>query len=68
MSNSLEFQGALTLVRTWDDERLEKLARIVLTSDADDWINRTDRGFRVFCQKASWADDRLRQAEAGKLS
>lgn len=63
VANALEFQDALSLVQTWDDERLEKLARIVLTTD-DDWIARTDRGFKIFATKASWADDRLREVEA----
>jgi hypothetical protein len=67
IASPIEFQQALTLVKTWPDERLEKLARIVLTTDADEWITRTDRGFHVFFKKASWADDRLRQAEQGTL-
>src|SRR5581483_2662445 len=62
VANSLEFQDAVTICRTWDDARIEKLARIVLTTD-DDWISKTDRSFRIFATKASWADDRLRQAE-----
>lgn len=64
VASSLEFNEALTLVETWDDARLEKLARIVLTTD-DPWISGTDRSFRIFAMKASWADDRLRQAEMG---
>lgn len=63
IASSLEFQDALTLVQTWDDERIEKLAVIVLTTD-DEWISRTDRGFRIFALKASWADDKLREWEA----
>ena len=65
--NPLEFADAESLVRTWDDARLEKLARIVLTTD-DPFISGTDRGFKIFALKASWADDRLRQAEQGKAS
>jgi uncharacterized protein YdaU (DUF1376 family) len=64
LGNSLQFQDALTLCSTWDDARLEKLAKIVLTATDDDWINRSDRGWKVFVSKASWADDRLRQWEA----
>lgn len=64
VASPLEFQDALTLVETWDDARLEKLARIVLTTD-DSWISGTDRSFKIFVKKASWADDRLRQAESG---
>src|SRR5262245_35323863 len=63
VANSVEFQDALALVRAWSDEELEKLAAIFLTTD-DDWISRTDRGFRVFALKASWCDDRLKQWEA----
>jgi hypothetical protein len=63
IANSLEFQSALSLVSTWDDVRLEKLARIVLTTN-EDFIAGTDRGFKIFAMKASWADDRLRQSEA----
>ncbi len=62
VANSLEYQDAMSLVRTWDDARLEKLAAIVLTSD-DEWISRTDRGFHIFAVKASWADDKLREWE-----
>lgn len=60
--NSLEFQSALSLVETWDDDRLEKLAKIVLTTD-EPFIAGTDRSFKIFALKASWADDRLRQWE-----
>jgi hypothetical protein len=62
VANSLEFQDALSLVRTWDDARLEKLAKIVLTTD-ESFIATTDRSFKIFALKASWADDRLRQWE-----
>lgn len=57
-ANSLEFNEALRLVGTWDDARLEKLAKIVLTTD-DPWISRTDRGFKIFAMKATWADEKL---------
>lgn len=61
---ALDFQKALGLVQTWDDDaRLEKLAILVLTTD-DDWISGTDRGFAVFASRASWADDRLAAWEA----
>jgi uncharacterized protein YdaU (DUF1376 family) len=62
IANSLEYQDAESLVRTWPDERLEKLAKIVLTTD-DPFIAGTDRSFKIFALKASWADDRLRQWE-----
>jgi hypothetical protein len=64
LGNSLEFDAAVELVQLWDDARLEKLAKIVLTTD-DPWISGTDRSFSIFAKKASWADDRLRQAESG---
>ena len=60
--NSLQFGDAMSLCDTWDDARLEKLARLVLTTD-DPFIAGTDRGFKIFTLKASWADDRLRQWE-----
>jgi uncharacterized protein YdaU (DUF1376 family) len=62
VANSLEWQDAESLVRTWPDDRLEKLAKIVLTTD-DPFIAGTDRSFKIFALKASWADDRLRQWE-----
>lgn len=67
VSNSLAFQDALSLVTIWDDARLEKLARIVLTTD-EEWIKNTDRSFRIFAARASWADDRLRQLEAAQVA
>jgi hypothetical protein len=68
---NLPFQEALVLCETWDDARLEKLARIVLTTDDEPFIQRSDRGWKIFTLKASWADDRLRQWEreqAAKVS
>lgn len=62
VASPVEFQEAITLCKTWDDARLEKLAAIFLTTD-DDWISQTDRGFRVFAARASWCDDRLTQWE-----
>jgi hypothetical protein len=61
--NSMEFQEAMSLVQTWDDARLEKLARIVLTTN-DEFIAGTDRGFKIFALKASWADSRLSEIES----
>lgn len=63
VSNSLAYQDALSVVGTWDDARIEQLARIVLTTD-EKWIAETDRNFRIFASKASWADNRLRELEA----
>lgn len=69
VANSVEYQDALSLVEQWDDERLEKLAGIILTTD-DEWVSKTDRGFRIFAVKASWADGLLAEWEAkqGKAS
>lgn len=67
LRNALEFQEACSLCGLWDDARLEKLARIVLTTD-DPYVAGTDRSFKIFAMKASWADDRLRQAEQGVAS
>lgn len=63
LSNSVEFDEACSLVRLWDDARLDKLAAIVLTTD-DPFIANTDRGFKIFTLKASWADERLSAWEA----
>lgn len=62
MANTLDYQAAISLCETWDDARLEQLARVFLTTD-EPWIAGTDRSFRIFASKASWADDRLKQAE-----
>lgn len=60
---AIDWQEACSIVETWDDATLEKLMVIVLTTD-EEWISHTDRSFKVFCAKASWADDRLKQWEA----
>lgn len=61
---ALDFQKAMGLVQTWDDDaRLEKLAILVLTTD-DEWVSGTDRGFGVFASRASWADGLLAEWEA----
>lgn len=63
IGNSIEFGEALTIVQTWpDDAHIEKLARIVLTAN-EKFLNSTDRSFRIFAMKATWADDRLRAWE-----
>jgi hypothetical protein len=66
VSNTLAYQDARTICETWDDARIAQLAQVFLTTD-DEWISRTDRGFRVFAAKATWADDRLKQAEAATV-
>lgn len=59
---NLDWHDAHGLCKTWDDDRLKKLATIILTTD-DPFISGTDRGFKIFVMKATWADDRLRQWE-----
>ena len=59
---NLDFQEALSLVSTWDDERLDKLAQAFLTVEDDDWINSGPRTIARFRSRASWCDDRLREA------
>ena len=59
---NLDWYDACDLCRTWDDARLEKLAALVLTTD-DEFISKTDRSFKIFAMKASWADDKLTQWE-----
>lgn len=58
----LDWQEAMDLCRVWDHARLEKLAVLVLTTD-DEFISKTDRSFKIFAMKATWADDKLRQWE-----
>lgn len=61
---ALDFERACDLCRTWpDDDRLDKMAAILLTTD-DDWVAKTDRGFGVFASRATWADERLSAWEA----
>ena len=60
---AIEWDQACELCRTWDDERLIKLAEILLTTD-DDWVERTDRGWGVFVSRAQWCDERLSAWEA----
>jgi hypothetical protein len=62
---ALDFERVCGLCRTWDDDRLRKLAEVFLTSD-EDWISKTDRGLAVFTAKATWCDERLAAWEAQK--
>jgi len=59
---NLDWTEACSLVQLWDDARLERLATLVLTTD-DPWIAGTDRAFKIFAMKATWADDKLREWE-----
>jgi uncharacterized protein YdaU (DUF1376 family) len=58
----MEFQEAVTLCQTWDDARLELLAKAFLTVDDDDWINSGPRTIARFRSRASWVDDKLKAA------
>jgi len=58
----LDWHDACSLVALWDDATLAKLAEIILTTD-DVWIAKTDRSFKIFALKCSWADDRLKAWE-----
>ncbi len=60
---ALDHERACDLCKVWANDRLEKLAEILLTTD-DEWVTKTDRGFGVFCSRVSWCDDRLRAWEA----
>ena len=59
---SLDFQEALQLVATWDDDRLDKLATVFLTTDHE-FAEKGSRSVAQFRSMASWCDGRL--AEAG---
>lgn len=62
-SPALDHARAIDLCRTWDDDRLDKLAVLFLTTD-DDWISRTDRGLSVFVSKATYMDGLLSKWES----
>lgn len=55
---NLDWLEACDLCRIWPNERLEKLAALVLTTD-DPFIAGSDRSFKIFALKASWADGKL---------
>jgi hypothetical protein len=59
---TLDFQEALQLCRTWDDERLVKIATVFLTTDHE-FAEKGSRTMAQFRSLASWCDSRL--AEAG---
>jgi uncharacterized protein YdaU (DUF1376 family) len=59
---ALDFQEAMTLCRTWDDERLAKLATVFLTTDHE-FAEKGSRTMAQFRSMASWCDSKL--AEAG---
>lgn len=59
---AMDFQEALQLCRTWDDERLVKIATVFLTTDHE-FAEKGSRTMAQFRSLASWCDSRL--AEAG---
>jgi len=60
---AIDWDRACQLCRLWPDDRLDKMAEILLTTD-EEWVTRTDRGFGIFFTKASWCDERLSAWEA----
>ena len=59
---NLDWSEACGLVKLWTDQRLDKLAVLVLVTD-DPWISGTDRSFKIFAMKAGWADNKLTEWE-----
>lgn len=63
-----DYAAAVRLCQTWDnDERLEKLAIIFLTTDHK-FAEEGSRTVPQFLALASWCDTRLAEAEAGRAS
>lgn len=58
---ALDFQEALLLCQTWDDERLAKIATVFLTTDHD-FAENGSRTMAQFRAMASWCDSRLRES------
>jgi hypothetical protein len=53
----------VSLLETYGRERLEKLAVVMLTATADEWINGTDRGIEVLQAKVNWLEAKLAEYE-----
>lgn len=47
------------LLRTHGGPQLERLAVVMLTATADDWLNETDRGIEILHTKINWLASRL---------
>ncbi len=60
-AGNLEFLEAVALCETWDDARLDQLAEAFLVTD-DEWVASGPRTMARFRSRASWCDDRLREA------
>lgn len=58
---TLDFQEALQLVATWDDQRLDKIATVFLTTDHE-FAEKGSRTMAQFRAMASWCDSRLIEA------
>lgn len=58
---ALDYQEALQLCATWDDERLTKLATVFLTTDHE-FAEKGSRTMAQFRSLASWCDGKLREA------
>lgn len=57
---TLDFQEALKLCQVWDDERLQKIATVFLTTDHE-FAEKGSRSMAQFRSMASWCDSRLRE-------
>lgn len=57
---ALDFQEALQLCRTWDDERLRKIAIVFLTTDHE-FAEKGSRTMAQFRSLASWCDSKLKE-------
>jgi 5-methylcytosine-specific restriction endonuclease McrA len=58
---TLDFQEALGLCQTWDDERLERLVIAFLTTD-DKFCRNGNGSIAHFRSRASWCDSKLRES------
>jgi 5-methylcytosine-specific restriction endonuclease McrA len=58
---ALDFQEALQLCQTWDDERLAKIATVFLTTDHQ-FAENGSRTMAQFRSMASWCDGKLRES------
>lgn len=65
LTGPLPWQQACELCRVWDDQTLAKLITILLTTD-EDWVSKTDRGWKIFVARSQWCAERLAAWEAGR--
>lgn len=64
---ALDYTKACELCAVWDNPRLERLAVVFLKCE-EPFAQSGSRTIGQFAAMASWADDRLREVEAGKAS